>query len=396
MKSSYVYEWLDNFVIHELNPSFLHPFPMSDEAANHLIWKLREEAQQLKLELQTQYFKQKQEPQSALLIGKHHEAIIVLINKAYEYKHHALTIKAGLKHIIDITIDTLQEVLKYFQLHYSKYLTPEQHVPITDLIIIRDQIQGKKELLKENLQIAGNGVEVTAIVMEVLDLFIERIEKHLPITAREVKYHLSIIRDIEEHKGQQTAITNCPSLHELLVYWNLNSKSCIRYFTIGLDNIIKSNETVEGQLEFMRFQMKNITQLPQIPDFIYDPNYPSLKEYFTDYLDNEIIYLENKKVGFVPTAEYEAKHEQRKTLFNVKCTLSGDQIGLILRAGKETGIFDGSLNAVFKTIVPHLSTMQKDELSWKSMRGNSYNAEERDKQMAIAALDQMKEQIRSF
>lgn len=43
MKSSYVYEWLDNLVTHELNPSFLHPFPINEEAAKHLMWKLKEE-----------------------------------------------------------------------------------------------------------------------------------------------------------------------------------------------------------------------------------------------------------------------------------------------------------------------------------------------------------------
>ncbi|PWS32200.1 hypothetical protein [Pedobacter paludis] len=394
--SSYLYEWLDNFVIHELNPSFLHPFPMLEEASKQLSWKLKEEMQRLKSELQAQYFTLTEQPQSALLIEKHHEAIIVLIGKAFEYQHHPRTEAAGLRPIISETIKALEDFVRYFDINFAKYLTGERHLPITQLMEIRELILSKKQSMSESLSKGGNGEHVTAIVMDVMDEFCARIERHEPIKVRESDYHLLIVRDTEDHGGQQSAITNCPSLHELLVYWNLNSKACIRYFTIGLDNIIKSNETVEGKLEFMRFQMKNITQLPQLPDVIYNPLYPGLKEYFKDYLANEISYLENKTIGFVSKKEYEAKQEEKKVAFKIKSTLSGDQLGMILRGAKEAGILEGSLNAVFKEIVPLLSSAEREELSWKSMRGNSYNAEERDKEIVVQTLEDLISNVGSF
>jgi hypothetical protein len=54
------------------------------------------------------------------------------------------------------------------------------------------------------------------------------------------------------------------------------------------------------------------------------------------------------------------------------------------------------MNEVFKTIVPHLSTPYKENLSYDSMRSKSYVAEERDKKTAIETLEKLIEKIKSY
>lgn len=72
------------------------------------------------------------------------------------------------------------------------------------------------------------------------------------------------------------------------------------------------------------------------------------------------------------------------------CTLTVDQIGLILKAADESRlIISSSLSMIFKTIAPYLATEFKGDLSWDSMRSNSYNPEQRDKEAAIAALEKL-------
>jgi hypothetical protein len=394
MKTTYIYEWLDNLINYELNPAFIHPFPMSDEASAQTINHLREEKQRLKTDLQHQFFGQRDEAQMGLMIRKYYEAMVGLINKAYAHRHHGLAFERNLVAVLDDTLVTLEELLDFLRMNYDPYLTPECHLPVTRALALKQEVMEKRELIEKKLHEAGNGEEVTQVVTGALDDFVERINRGESISEREAGYHKALVKDIEAHEGQHTALSNCPSLHELLVYWNLNSKACIRYFTLGLDNIIKSSETVEGQLEFMRFQLKNIAQLPQVPDFIYNPAYPSLKQYFTDYLLNEIEYLETKKIGFVPNEAYDALHSQQVP-FKVMSTLSTDQMGLILKAAHDLGILvSRSLSALFKTIVPFLSTKHKDDLSWQSMRSKSGSAEDRDKEIAIEVLEQIIDKIR--
>jgi len=84
-------------------------------------------------------------------------------------------------------------------------------------------------------------------------------------------------------------------------------------------------------------------------------------------------------------------------LFKILCTLSVDQIGIILRAADDSKlILSKSLSLIFKLIVPYLSTQNKNDLSWDSMRSNSYHPEGRDKEVAIEALEKMVEKIMEY
>jgi hypothetical protein len=79
------------------------------------------------------------------------------------------------------------------------------------------------------------------------------------------------------------------------------------------------------------------------------------------------------------------------------CTLSGDQIALILRGADEAQIVKArSMNAVFKSIVPFLSTEHRENLSSNSIRSKAYNPEEADREAAISALQAIIRKIQSY
>ena len=83
--------------------------------------------------------------------------------------------------------------------------------------------------------------------------------------------------------------------------------------------------------------------------------------------------------------------------YKILCALSVDQIGLILKAADDTRLIQArSLSQVFKSIVPHLSTGNKTDLSFDSMRASTYHPEVSDKEKAIAALEKMIGKIREY
>jgi hypothetical protein len=91
------------------------------------------------------------------------------------------------------------------------------------------------------------------------------------------------------------------------------------------------------------------------------------------------------------------KFAPEKPKHKVLCKLSTDQTGLILRAADESRILvSKSMNEVFKTIVPHLSTPYKEDLSYDGMRSKSYVAEDRDKQIAIETLERIIKKIKQY
>jgi hypothetical protein len=81
----------------------------------------------------------------------------------------------------------------------------------------------------------------------------------------------------------------------------------------------------------------------------------------------------------------------------VLCTLSADQIALILRAADESQILKArSMNAVFKFIIPYLSTPHKENLSAAAVRSKAYNPEEADRDAAVDALQRIIKKIQGY
>lgn len=79
------------------------------------------------------------------------------------------------------------------------------------------------------------------------------------------------------------------------------------------------------------------------------------------------------------------------------CKLSADQIGIILKAADDTKVvIASSLSLVFRSIVPYLSTDKIKNISWDSMRKSTYRMEQTDKDAAIATLEKLIIQIRSY
>ena len=72
----------------------------------------------------------------------------------------------------------------------------------------------------------------------------------------------------------------------------------------------------------------------------------------------------------------------------IRLSLNSDQIGILLRAFVYVGLLEkGSVQSVFKALIPLLSSSERDDLSWDSVRKRSYAAEDKDKRSVIALLE---------
>ncbi|SDF62160.1 hypothetical protein [Chitinophaga filiformis] len=394
-KNAYVFETLDNLISFELNPS-LHTLPIEHDAARQKVERVAAEVKRLQLEFRKQFFNLPGESKSAAMISKSYDAVVLLINRAYSYTQHKDIAASKLLPVLETALAGLQELRLFLEQNYAKYLTPDRLVGIIELMDLRDLIMSKRQALYDIMIAQNNPDEPCQIVLSALDDFCLKIASGETIQLKEADYYKMIIGNIENYAGQETALSDCPSLHELLLFWNLNSKLCIRYFSYGMEAFMKEKATIEGQLDYLRDQLKKVNVLPQNPGFIYNADYPSIKTYFTDFITNEITYLENKNVGFLPNEKYKAEKD-KVTPFKVMCNLSGDQISLLLRAAAELKmIVARSVTAVFNAIVPFLSTEHQADLSTGNMRVKSYQGEDRDKDVVIGKLQQMIELIKGF
>jgi hypothetical protein len=165
---------------------------------------------------------------------------------------------------------------------------------------------------------------------------------------------------------------------------------------------INSGESPTDKMENLLLCYKEFNQIHSKDGVVLNPNHQDLKIILSDWFKHEMIYLEKKlHISVVPVRSLDKRSNQTMVIDaisdKVLCKLSTDQTALILRASDELKIIVAkSMNHVFKTIVPFLSTPNKVNLSYDSMRSKSYVAEERDKKIVIETLGRIIKQIEEY
>nr|WP_314896898.1 hypothetical protein [uncultured Flavobacterium sp.] len=176
-------------------------------------------------------------------------------------------------------------------------------------------------------------------------------------------------------------------------------------FTLQVFSLTKEKQIkilVGNYYSSLLFLLDKIREINNRNDFDGD----NLKEVTTTLiscLDELIIFVESRFANYLgaPSQIIEKKINEPYVTDSpsgkILCKLSTDQTALILRASNELKILiSKSMNHLFKTIVPFLSTPNKVNLSYDAMRSKAYVAEERDKEIVIETLERMIKQIKEY
>lgn len=170
----------------------------------------------------------------------------------------------------------------------------------------------------------------------------------------------------------------------------------LREQTFGLHATSEIRPIVEQYLEAIEFHISQIQFNVTLLDLHPDISQFLLKLYgqLSD-LTSRVVHRYSKYLPELRREKLVAKKQPIDA--KLTCTLSADQIGIILKAADDTKlVLAPSLSKVYQIIIPFLSTTQRTELSWKSVRSNSYHPEEVDKDAAIAALEALIRTVRTY
>ncbi len=208
-----------------------------------------------------------------------------------------------------------------------------------------------------------------------------------------------LCKELENLNITKSECDTYSSLDQLLTYMNFNSKYYIENFTQRITNKLNRIEDTSDKMETLLFHLKEFKQLHRKPNVIFDSTYNDLHVEISNWFSQEIFYLEKKMQcsGVALNGYSQSSTDKSNNVQKILCILSVDQMAIFLRSVDDLKIIMArSLNAVFKTIVPHLSTSSRKNISYDSMRSKSYAIESRDKEIVIQTLEQMIKKIREY
>lgn len=287
----------------------------------------------------------------------------------------------------------LEEMLVNCERQFAHLVTEWYGVPITQLIPFETEVDVALRVLAELLEKDVREERPIHIVRNFLKSFVQRIHAQQPVSRKELHYYRGILDDIKNLHDYSRLADDCPILHEMLLYWNLNSRPVIAYFISCHDMVMGGTVNVEDRIEIFRQKLKLLDQIPQKSNYAYLEHMPSLKEFFKEYLIQEIRYLRttsNEVIVSAPKAEI-AEPKRR-----VRVHLSLDQVSIALKSLLELGVLDApSLRYAFRSIISGLSTPNSETPSWDSARKRVYEAESRDIDAVVELFEKLAEHLRS-
>ena len=401
MNQTYLLEWLDLLVTFTLNPSKTDVSEITTVQSKAIIEKTIEQTAFIQSQFKIKVFSLNKEKQIKIIVGNYHSSLIIFLDNVIERNHNVAFERFDLKQVMKALILCIDELLSFIETRFSDYLSLDMRVPATYLVVSKKKLKKKIDKLKNNSTSTVNDEKITVILFDSLYSFVN-CKANEKVTFRQVLYRKQLVKELELLRVPEREDIVGSTLIEVLIYMNFNSRTFINYFTKSVADQINCCENAAGKMEKLLFYFKEFNQIHIKDGVILNPHHQDLKTVLSDWFKHEMMYLE-KRLHFsvIPLVDVDKKRNETTIIANandkVLCKLSTDQTALLLRASDELKILIAkSMNHIFKTIVPFLSTPNKVHLSYDSMRSKSYVAEERDKKIVIETLERMIKQIKEY
>lgn len=400
ISARYTLEWLDHLVFISLNPGKSNIEPILPEQIILLEEKIADEKIRQQSFLMNMVFSLRKENRISMFIRQYYSTLVIFLDQAlrnYKVSVNKSTHKQSLNaRPLNAVISFIEEMLSFIGSRFSIYLGMNERVPATDLQRFKKEFIKKLLAVTKKLSSCKFAQPTFEIIMMELRRFINLERKNYSYTYREIFYVNDLCGELEGlnpniEKGVYS------TLDEFLIQVNFNSKSYIRNLKRRLSEHVNITEKSSEKMERLLFQYKLFKQFYKRSDVGFYIEEASLHKQMDNWFLQEIFYLEKRDSFILPEVTERNKLSKIEIEQKIRSTLSVDQLALILRAADETRVIIArSLSSVFKNIVPHLSTPQREDISFDSMRSKSYSAELRDKGVVIQMLRQMIDKIKEY
>lgn len=399
IQKKYHLEWFDCLIVQELNArsGILQSITIAE--SKELVAHILNESRRIQIQIKEEIFSIRKKRQFRHLVRKYHSTFIYLLDCSIENQQHDFFKEPHLHNIGTTVIAVLQDLLSFVENRFYKYLSLDERVPINYQIVSKREILFKLDSIKKYILTSSDAEEPLQLVIAKLYQKVTSENTHKS-TYREIVYRKELLNALASDSLPIVKSTIYSVADEILISFNFNCQEYSAYLKNKILNQLDHYPTLGDRFATILRIYKEFGQLNCKPKRMFDPQEPNLKEVLLTWFQHEIRYLEQQ----IKSREEEVLDSAPKSSitamesnFKMECDLSCDQIALILRAADESRVVKArSMSQVFKSIVPFLSTPFKKELSYQSVRSKSYNAEDRDKVVAIRTLEKMITKINSY
>lgn len=391
MALQYELEVLENFVAKTLHPARLK---QTDSVVSQIPqWRelIASETDRIRKQFINTVFNSK-ERQRELYIQHHQVQLIRMADQIFQY----LSIKNP-KGIYQTSKDDIvtgfykeifrytEDLLNYIEQYFTSYFDRGADVPRVYLLLNQRSLRSSIKALRLKLNELNTNADFIDVLLTPMSAFCQKKRA----SYRELIYIKDILRTLN-------ACEAISEVKDLLVSLNFNSCPLVSQWIGEMVNMLNSlPETKDRTAQLSKWQ-KDINQIPVKPNIALKPNCVSLRDQLSQWITEEIQYLETRQRLLSVAPSFKASstvNDEEKLQFSVSVNV----LAILIRAAHESKlILNKHGTTVFNTVSKFSSTVQTKNPGAKSMDKKSHDPERSHKAKAISALQDMIRLIQDY
>ena len=372
---NYIVEKFDH-IITSLSSSDKMNGDIKREEASAIIKDCEEEKERIRLQIMEEVFNAREERTLELLIDKYQSVFIRLIDQLYTYQQTNKK-QQEYKLLPKALYEYLNELLYFLQIHYAKYFNNFQKMPFIKMEHIKKELKPKLETIITAFQRTILNEKLIRFIVQPLEQFISS----NTITYNESKYIKAITNELLSIDTTVQEEGIIIGVKRTLISINFNSPELTAYLINELDILVADEESVQGKLRILKYQLKEINQVTIKPEHALHNKYSSLKEQIINWLNEEISFFQTEQAVVI------AMPNPLIGDTKIHTSLSVPQLALLFRLLKEEQLITNTNQSeLLKVVSGCFTTMHKENFSYGHLHGKYYKIEQHTKRTVYDML----------
>lgn len=270
------------------------------------------------------------------------------------------------------TCQAIEELLTFIERHFTKYFDQDTKAPESYIKLAGSDIVKVFGNLQERLKGLNTDTNLIDLVLHPMRKFIELIPSG-QISYRKIIYIREIQKEIQRIIDSTNPVNIDDGLRSELLYLNYNAIKYFRYYTTFIVTQVENVDSSSARIERLSYFLKMVNQTQVKPDVGYNRAIHSLKEQLSEWLLEEIFYLEKMHKLNEKNASGMALTDD----FKLKTEMSVSQIAYMLRVFIEIKlIHNKNVSEVIRFFSRFFQTKRLENISYESFRVRYYNTED--------------------
>lgn len=373
---------LDSLILNDLNPANL-----KEACSEKTYSEWLSIAQEFKIQYEKNFlidlFSLKEERLIKQHVYCHQERLTFLSDQLFIFitlKENTNNTPLSITSIQKSVCKIIEDLILFLRDRFPKYFRCLQPAPKKLIHSIREEFSESLHILR--CQLTGEN-KLWEIALEPYETFIKGEKKSLCF--KEIDYLKDLLVELKNVPGSSLFQNDDAILKKVLFSNNFNSWKFFFFLTEEIKYSVQAEDSLAGQLEKFYWHQKVVNQSIITPGLFLHYKRASIKNILSDWISEEVIFLEKKFQLLRPVEDLPRKLINND--FKVKTELSVPQLAFFVRILSETGIIKNkNTKELLGFFSRHFQTKRVLNISLASLYSKYYNVADSDKEVVKSFL----------